>query len=222
MVDLTQLPAEEMARQLGNPQMELGVVVAEYMNRLNHALTEFAYRRLEVGDGHRVLEVGFGNGRLIPMLMDLAKNIDYAGVDISSTMVDAAIAANRGPVNAGRADIRLASVDALPFATSTFDRAIGINTLYFWPDPMSGLRELLRVLKPHGCLLLACISPETAATTRTMKAEFGVAVFSSAQIEDMHRAAGFASVTIEVYEEISALPDGTAFPRQYFLSRARP
>jgi hypothetical protein len=63
---------------------------------------------------------------------------------------------------------------------SPFDRAAGINTLYLWPAPRGGLRELLRVIKPEVRLLLACIGPETAGTTRALRTEFRVAVFSRA------------------------------------------
>jgi hypothetical protein len=68
------------------------------------------------------------------------------------------------------------------------------------------------MLKPDRCLLLACIRPETAATTRALRAESGVAVLSKVQIEAMHRAAGLASLAIETYDEMSHYPYGTAFP----------
>jgi len=222
MVDLTALPPDQMARHLGKPDSEIGIAVSEYMNHVNHALSEAAYRRLGVADAHHVLEIGFGNGRLVPVLMGMAEGIRYAGADISPTMVDEAIAANRALVDAGRADIRLASVDALPFGDAAFDRAVGINTLYFWPDPVRGLAELRRVLKPEGPLLLACVCPETAATSPFMKEEFGFAIRSGPQIVELHRAAGFSDVTIEPYSEIGRRMDGTPYPpRHYLFSIAR-
>ncbi len=221
-MDLTALSPAELARHLGNPEADTGIAVAEYMNRMNRALTEAAYRRLQVADGHRVLEVGLGNGRLVPLLMKMADGVHYAGADISSTMVDEAIVANRTLVDAGRADIRLASVDALPFSNATFDRAVGINTLYFWPDPVRGLTELRRVLRPEGILLLACICPESAATLPAMKQEFGFALHDGPRIMELHRAAGFADVVIEPYDEVRRRMDGTPYPRKYMISVARP
>ena len=60
MVDLTALPPDQMARHLGKPDSEIGIAVSEYMNRVNLALSEAAYRRLGAADAHRVLEIGFG------------------------------------------------------------------------------------------------------------------------------------------------------------------
>lgn len=221
MVDVAALPPEVLAHHLGNPEGETGIAVGEHMNRINNALSEAAYRRLRVADGHCVLEIGFGNGRLVPLLVGMAQGVRYAGADISPTMVEEAIAANRALVKAGHADIRLASVDALPFADGAFDRAVGINTLYFWPDPVLGLTELRRVLRPEGLLLLACVHPDTAATSPTMRKEFGFAIYDEARIVDLHRAVGFSEVAIETYEEIGRRMDGTSYPRQYMFSIAR-
>jgi SAM-dependent methyltransferase len=221
MVDVAKLAPEVLARHLGNPEAEIGIAVSEYMNRINRALSEAAYRRLGVADRHHVLEIGFGNGRLVPLLVGMAEGVRYAGADISPTMVDEATTANHGLVKAGRADIRVASVDALPFADAAFDRAVSINTLYFWPDPVRGLSELRRVLRVDGLLLLACIHPETAATNPIMKEEFGFAIHNQTRIVELHRAAGFSEVAIEPYEEVSRRMDGTAYTRRYMLSIAK-
>jgi SAM-dependent methyltransferase len=47
-----------------------------------------------------------------------------------------------------------ASVDALPFATSSFDVAVGITVMYSVPDDARAVRELARVLRPGGVVLL--------------------------------------------------------------------
>jgi len=95
MIDVASLPLDEMARQLGRPESEVGIAVAEYMNRVNRDLSEAAYRRLALANGSHVLEIGFGNGRLIPLLIGMARDVHYVGAEISATMVDEAAAANR-------------------------------------------------------------------------------------------------------------------------------
>ena len=42
----------------------------------------------------------------------------------------------------------------LPFPDETFDKAIAINSMQVWPDAVSGLREVRRVLKPGGIVVL--------------------------------------------------------------------
>lgn len=43
-----------------------------------------------------------------------------------------------------------AGVDALPFPDATFDKALCVHVVYFWPDLMRSLGEIARVLKPGG------------------------------------------------------------------------
>ena len=69
-------------------------------------------------------------------------------------MVEQATARNRRAIEAHRVALQCCSVDALPFADRTFDKAIAINSMQVWPDRDRGLREILRVLKPNGCVVL--------------------------------------------------------------------
>jgi ubiquinone/menaquinone biosynthesis C-methylase UbiE len=47
-------------------------------------------------------------------------------------------------------DLRQGSADGLPFDHDIFDAALAINSMQVWPDAMSGLREICRVIKPGG------------------------------------------------------------------------
>ena len=46
--------------------------------------------------------------------------------------------------------MRRGSVESLPFDSNTFDKAVAINSMQIWPDPIAGLREIRRVLRPGG------------------------------------------------------------------------
>ena len=87
MVNLAQLPAAEIAAQLARPTGETGVAVADYMNQINARLTNAAYQLLRLPPDGRVLEIGFGNGKLIGDLLGMAPDLTYAGVDVSDTML---------------------------------------------------------------------------------------------------------------------------------------
>ncbi|HEX9903475.1 MAG TPA: class I SAM-dependent methyltransferase [Propylenella sp.] len=222
MVDLDQLPPAEMAAQVGRPDGEIGVAVGDYMSRVNAQLTHAAYRRLTPPPGARMLEIGFGNGKLIPSLLAMAARASYAGVDISQTMVDAALENNCGLVDEGRVALHRASVERLPFPDASFDRAVAINTIYFWPDQRAGLAEIRRVLHGDGLLVTASMTPETAAQSQTARPEYGFRVSGREELLSLHRQAGFANVACELYEEEIARLDGTAFHRVYNLVLARP
>lgn len=97
----------------------------------------------------RVLFVAAGTGT------DFAAfppGMDITAIDISDEMLRRA--ARRARVYAG--DLRLLKADALAlsFPDASFDTAVTSCTMCSVPDPVLALRELHRVLRPHGRLLM--------------------------------------------------------------------
>jgi ubiquinone/menaquinone biosynthesis C-methylase UbiE len=107
------------------------------MNRLTFA-------QLEVRPGDTVLEVGFGGGGLLAMILDATEG-EVTGVDLSEVMV---ARARRRFANVPRLRLHVGSVDALPLANASVDKACSVNNIYFWPDPAAAMAELARVLRP--------------------------------------------------------------------------
>ena len=218
MVDLTKLDLAVLARQLGKPEGEIGCAVGEYMSRHNAAVSAAAWRRLDLQAGDRVLEVGFGNGQLIPALLALEPGLAYTGIEISETMLAEAAAFVRELAEAPRIELQLASVEAMPFAAGAFDRAVSDTTIYFVPEPERALGELHRVLRTEGVLVLAGITPEAAAGLPIV--QHGFRIYDRDRLTEMHRRAGFRSIDIEIYRETTARLDGGTHERSYHLLRA--
>ena len=105
--------------------------------------------------GPRVLDAGCGPGGNGAWL---ATHGDVVGVDLSPDAL-AFVKARRPATVPVRA-----SVEALPFASGTFDAIVGITILYTVPDDARALDELVRVLRPGGALLL--VEPAFAALGR--------------------------------------------------------
>jgi SAM-dependent methyltransferase len=76
------------------------------------------------------------------------------GIDHSEQSVAAARRTNRQEIAAGRVEIRQAAVSGLPFSDGLFDVVTAVETHYFWPDLHADMREVLRVLKPGGTLVI--------------------------------------------------------------------
>ena len=82
------------------------------------------------------------------------------GIDFSKTMLAAAMRRNAAAVRDGRVDLRLGDAADLPFAPGRFDKVFSIHSIYFWRQPVEVLKNVLRVLKPGGMLVLTILPKE--------------------------------------------------------------
>lgn len=218
MIDFNDLDDATKAKHLGHPEGEVGIAVADVMNVSNAKVHEAAFRRLAPRSGERLLEIGFGNGKLLPMLQAQAPGLSYVGLDISETMVREATRFNSISVEAGQAEFVLGACERMPFEDKSFDRAVTVNTIYFWPAPATCLAELRRVLRPGGSLLVAGMDRATAA--RFPFTEHGFRIYDEAELRALHAQAGFCDIAIERYRETIAAPKGATMEREYFFTVA--
>ena len=100
-----------------------------------------------------MLDLGGGPGR---MAVPLAQNYRVTLCDVSMDMLRIAESAarNSGAPVGHLSTHCLNAAEKLPFSSASFDRALCIDLLVHMPDPMWTLRELHRVLKPGGELLV--------------------------------------------------------------------
>lgn len=104
-----------------------------------------------VYDKH-ILDVGAGKGRFA---IELAKQgAKIRAIDISQEML--AIASKRALREGVQNNIIFEEGDSenLGYPANFFDHAICIQTLMHIPDPLSCLKELARVVKPNGLVIL--------------------------------------------------------------------
>ena len=117
------------------------------MARANEGCGHWVTDLLEIRSDDNVLEIGFGPGVIIKHLSKWVSVGHIAGVDLSGEMVKQARARNATAIKTGRVDLRQGSAERLPFGDSTFDKALAINSMQVWSEPVSALREMRRVMK---------------------------------------------------------------------------
>src|SRR5262249_39012078 len=140
--------------QVRKPTRWVGRMFLWSMNRSHSVLTDWGLSHVRIATGFAILDVGCGGGRTIRKLAELASEGRVLGVDYSLGSVEASRATNARLIEAGRVEIRQASVSKLPFPDATFDLVTAVETHYYWPDLPGDMREVLRVVKPGGALAI--------------------------------------------------------------------
>jgi ubiquinone/menaquinone biosynthesis C-methylase UbiE len=143
-----------LMRAFGRPSGVLGRLGGVIMARVNRDAAAQVIELVDVGPNDKVLEVGFGPGVAIQLLSQRVPAGWVAGVDQSQEMVRQAAARNAEAARGRRVDLRYGSAERLPFGDETFDKVLAINSMQAWTDAGAGLREIRRVLKPGGNVVL--------------------------------------------------------------------
>lgn len=101
-----------------------------------------------------LLDVGCGTALLLAMLRGWGMTPErYVGADPSAEMLR--VAAARIGAGARAAVVVCAPAEALPLKDGAFDTVISVSSLHYWADPKAGLREMRRVLRPGGRMIVA-------------------------------------------------------------------
>ena len=143
-----------LARQCRKPTWWPGRLFALSMNASHAGVTRWGLSHVSIQPTDTILDVGCGGGRAIGTMAAAAAEGRVLGVDYSAASVSVARRVNANAIAAGRVDVQKASVSALPFSAETFDLVTAVETPYYWPDLVNDLKELRRVLKPGGRVVL--------------------------------------------------------------------
>jgi len=99
--------------------------------------------------GPNVLEVGVGTGKNMEFWPE---DLKITAIDLTPGMLD--IARQRLKSLNRKADLRLGDVRSLEFASASFDAVVAAFVFCSVPDPVLGLREIGRVVRPDGQIVL--------------------------------------------------------------------
>ena len=103
-----------------------------------------------VAPGQRVLDVGCGPGALTSELLARTGADTVTAVDPSASFVDAVRARYPG------VEVRQASAESLPFEDGRFDAALAQLVVHFMTEPVRGIGEMARVVRPRG-VVVGCV-----------------------------------------------------------------
>jgi enediyne biosynthesis protein CalE5 len=121
-------------------------------------ITEALIDAAEISKGHKVIDVAGGAGE--PSLT-LAEAVGAQGRVVCSDAIQEMVSVAEREARRRRLDnieFRQSLADSLPFKDDEFDAAVCRLGVMFFPDPVAGIREMLRVVKPDGRIAFAAWS----------------------------------------------------------------
>jgi len=193
---------EKSITEQGNPRKPVGEAGKIMVNRMNesHAdMTAWALGYGEFKEDDTVLDVGCGGGAALARIEPKIVSGHLTGIDYSPVSVEESQKLNAEAVAAGKMDILEASVSDLPFEDGAFTKIITVESYYFWPDINHDMKEIFRVLKPGGRLLLiAEIYFHEGLKDKDLEnvKKYEMRNYSEAQFEALFVETGFKEVAI--------------------------
>jgi len=130
------------------------VAADSVLDAMSHVISNL---RAVVRDGGSVLEVGCGGGQFALRLISQHPGIRVTGIDISREQIARATKRSEALPLPDRERLHFLTGSALeiPLPDDTVDAVVSIASIKHWPNRASGVREMTRVLKDRGYLLIA-------------------------------------------------------------------
>jgi ubiquinone/menaquinone biosynthesis C-methylase UbiE len=148
-----------------------------------------------------VLDVGCGTGATLDAIVSAHPTVRAWGIDLSAEMIARARErlAAAGERAAGAVDLQVADAEHLPLADGTVDLVVCVDSLHHYPDPRTALREMRRVTRPDGALVIG--EWRLAAPLRQLMnwllprlPEGDVRVYTGRELTELAEAAGYGAV----------------------------
>jgi len=109
-----------------------------------------AVKHLDIQRGESVLEVGIGTGLNLPLYPPASR---LTGIDLSEEMLDKAVERVQ-TLAMPNVTLKVMDATSMDFEDDEFDKAVATYTISAVPDPVAVLREMRRVVKPGGVLVI--------------------------------------------------------------------
>ena len=180
-----------------NPKGFWGKMMIRSMNKGHSELTDWALEHVAIQSDFQVLDVGCGGGKTVEKLCGLIGGGKVFGIDYSDLCVEKSEKLNQKSIICGKAKISKASVSSLPFRDGSFHLVTAVETYYFWPDKLGDLKEILRVLKRGGKIMLAfemLKSKDEPDKWKAVEKRLGIKAVSREEINEILLHAGFQNI----------------------------
>src|SRR5947209_10174417 len=176
------------------------------MERHHMPIFEPVLPLMDVKPSDRVLDLGCGSGWATRLVAQRFHPKKIVGIDISDEMVRPATEQSKGITNI---EFMRGAAEKIPAADAAFDKIFSIESFYYWPDQMTGLKEAKRVLAPGGKLFILINLYKDNHYSLRWADELKVPVhaLSEAEYIELLAKAGFVNFAAKRIPDLSPTPD---------------
>lgn len=185
----------------------------ESMERGHRPVGEQAIQLMRLPPNARVLDLGCGSGWATRLMAEKAKDGRIVGIDISDEMVQLA---RETSATFDNVEFHVATAERLPFPDGEFTHAFSMESLYYYEDMSSALKEIARVLDRRGMFVCVVDLFEENRPSHQWVNQLKVPVqlLSTAEYRKLFEQAGFINVQDRRLHDPAPLPEsynGTSF-----------
>lgn len=194
---------EKVVKQARMPTGRFGKFCVRLMNISHSNVTRWGLSHISINKDYTILDIGCGGGRTVNTLARIATEGVTYGIDYSEASVSVSTNRNKRLIDQGRVKILHASVNSLPFPDDMFNLVIAVESYYFWPYLNNNLREIRRVLKIGGSVVLVNEMYRDERFEKRNSKWARIGDFTYHKPEEFRvflRDAGYSSIRVEVLE----------------------
>lgn len=144
-----------LIKQSRKPSGLVGRLITNIWSSYFKELSLWAIKQTTIPNNSRILEIGYGGGSTIKNLLELDKNLDIHGIDISKESYQTARRIHSDAIENGSVKLRIGNVANLPYQNNDFDLVFDIQTHIFWEDLKQSFQEIYRVMSNPSTLIIA-------------------------------------------------------------------
>ena len=124
-----------IGKQMQYPKGIFGKIVFAVMTKSTIAPARWTVDLMEIKPDDDIIEIGFGNGANIKLLLQKADKGSVTGIEISDTAMEMASKKNAKAISEGKVKLYKGAGNKLPFEAVFFDKACTVATAYVIQEP---------------------------------------------------------------------------------------
>jgi len=177
------------------PRRLAGRIAAWFMEKGHKSIYENVSKEVDLQPEDDLLEVACGSGHFLKKYASPVHSV--AGLDLSELMVKQATKKNQERVAAGTAEFVHGNASKLPWEDNRFSVATTMGGFTMFPKPLESLKEMYRVLRPGGKVVVSIEWNAEDGLDHTKHVEkYEMRIYTEDEVRALMKEAGFSDISI--------------------------